>query len=85
MRDQNDMTVIEHATGRYIGVAPQVGVDVGPVRLAATYNAILGAQIEVQRVIDNLPHVEKLSQNYLSLELSFRFTGGLKPDPRPMY
>ena len=83
VRNSDDSTVIEEATGRYFGVAPQVGIDVGPVRFAATYNAILGATLEVRRTIGGTTMTEELSQNYLSLELSFRFSGGRK-QPAPV-
>lgn len=72
---------IEVRTGRYFGVAPQIGVDIGRVRIAATYNAILGAYLELRQTIGNVEQTERLSQNYLSLELSFQFAGGRKPAP----
>lgn len=78
---------IRRETGRYVGVAPQVGVDLGPFRLAATYNAILGASLEVSQMVGDVRETTKLSQNYLSLELSFRFAGGPRraapPPPAP--
>lgn len=78
--DSQSGTSIHQQTGRYFGVAPQVGVDLGPVRVAATYNAILGASLEVHHMVGTgTEHVEHVSQNYLSLELSFRFAGGRKP------
>lgn len=67
---------IYQQTGRYFGVAPQLGVDLGRVRLAATYNAILGASLEVHQTIGDVEQTSRLSQNYLSLELSFQFAGG---------
>jgi hypothetical protein len=36
---------IDQKAGRYFGIAPQIGVDLGRLRLAATYNMILGADI----------------------------------------
>jgi hypothetical protein len=69
---------IRSETGRYFGVAPQVGVDIGRVRIAATYNALLGAQLELQQTVGNVERTSELSQNYLSLELSFQFAGGRK-------
>jgi hypothetical protein len=74
---------IDQQTGRYFGVAPQAGIDLGPIRLAATYNAILGATLEVRQTIGDVEQTSKLSQNYLSLELSFRFAGGPKQRPPP--
>jgi len=69
---------VRQETGRYVGVAPQLGVDIGRLRLAATYNAILGASLEVRQMIGTVERTTRLSQNYLSLELSFRFGGGRK-------
>ncbi len=68
--------------GKYFGVAPQIGIDLGRVRLAATYHAILGADIEVEQVIGDAESTRDFSQNYTSFELSFHF-GGTRLDPRP--
>ena len=68
-------------TGRYFGVAPQVGVDLGPVRIAATYNAILGAQLELIENIGGVDRTTHHSQNFLSIELSYQFAGGRKKAP----
>ena len=68
-------------TGRYFGVAPQIGIDLGRVRLAATYNAILGASLEVHQTVGDVEQTSSASQNYLSLELSFRFGGGRRAPP----
>ena len=77
--DDASGTTVHQQTGRYLGVAPQLGVDLGPVRFAATYNAILGASLEVHHMVGTgTEHVEHVSQNYLSLELSFRFAGGAR-------
>jgi hypothetical protein len=70
---------ISTTTGRYVGVAPQVGVDLGPVRLAAIYHAILGTSVEYRQTSGGVEHRESFSPSYLSLELSFRFGGGRKP------
>lgn len=75
---------IERKTGRYFGVAPQLGIDLGRVRLAVTYNAILGAYLEVRQTIGTVEQTTRLSQNYLSLELSFQFAGGRKPASAPL-
>lgn len=74
---------IHTQTGRYFGVAPQLGVDLGRVRLAATYNAILGASLEVHHTTGTVDEITRVSQNYLSLELSFQFAGGRKPRAPP--
>lgn len=74
--DPDGESGISTTTGRYLGVAPQVGIDLGRVRLAATYNAILGTSVEYRHTSGGVEHREALSQDYLSLELSFRFGGG---------
>jgi hypothetical protein len=71
---------ISTTAGRYVGVAPEVGLDLGRVRLAATYNAILGTSVEYRRTSGGIEHRETFSPSYLSLELSFRIGGGRK-DP----
>ncbi len=73
-----DRAAIETAAGRYIGAALQVGVDLGPVRVAATYNAMLGATLEVHETVGTGTQTVQLSQNYLTLELAYRFVGGRK-------
>ena len=71
---------IENSSGRYLGAAVQVGVDIGPVRVAATYNALLDAYLEFHETTGTgATQTTQLSQNYLTLELSFRFAGGRKP------
>lgn len=67
---------ITSRTGRYFGIAPQIGIDLGRVRLAATYNAILGASLDVYDT--TTMRTSSVSQNYLSLELSFQFATGRK-------
>jgi outer membrane protein X len=77
--DSGPMTAgVSTTTGRYFGVAPEVGVDLGRVRLAVTYNAIVGASIEVTQTVGTVQETTRVSQNYLSLELSFQFAGGRK-------
>ena len=70
---------VSTTTGRYVGVAPQLGIDLGPVRLAATYNAILGTSVEYRQTSGGIEHRQSFSPSYLSLELSFRVGGGRKP------
>jgi hypothetical protein len=50
-------TALMSRTGRYFGVAPQVGIELGRVRFAGTYNEIIGTKRD----------------DYFSLELSFEF------------
>jgi outer membrane protein X len=66
---------IDQKGGRYFGIAPQLGIDLGRVRLAATYNAILRADIEVHQVVGGAQQTASFSQNYLTFEMSFRFGG----------
>lgn len=73
-----DRDGISTSTGRYFGIAPQLGVDIGRVRLSATYNAMFGAYLELHHTIGGTQHTTELSQNWLSLELSFQFAGGRK-------
>jgi hypothetical protein len=77
--DPNGASGISTTSGRYFGVAPEAGLDVGRLRLAVTYNAILGTSVEYRQTSGGIEHRESLSQSYLSLEMSFRFGGGRKP------
>jgi len=61
--------------GSFFGVAPEVGVDLGRLRLAVTYNAILGTSVEHRQTTGGIEHREAFSPSYLSLEASFRFGG----------
>jgi len=84
--DPNGGSGISTTSGRYFGVAPEVGLDLGRLRLAMTYNAILGTSVEYRQTSGGIEHRESLSQSYLSLEMSFRFGGGKKhfaPAPVP--
>jgi hypothetical protein len=78
--DDNGNSGISTTAGRYVGVAPELGLDLGRVRLAATYNAILGTSVEYRRTSGGIEHRESFSPSYLSIELSFRIGGGQK-DP----
>ncbi|MFN0246837.1 MAG: hypothetical protein ACKV2T_08000 [Kofleriaceae bacterium] len=74
--------------GNYFGIAPQAGIDLGRLRFGVTYNAIVGASLDVRDTINGVERTRTFSQNYLSLELSFRFGGGRKPAapaPSSMY
>ena len=85
VQDGPNTSGIATAIGRYVGAAPQIGVDVGRMRLAATYNAILGATLEVHDRVGTADQITRVSQNYLTLELSFRFAGGRKKQPLPEF
>jgi hypothetical protein len=84
--DPNGGSGISTTSGRYFGVAPELGIDLGRLRLAATYNVILGTSVEYRQTSGGISHRESFSQNYLSLEMSFRFGGARKPTaPVPDY
>jgi outer membrane protein X len=74
---------VDQRAGRYFGIAPQLGINLGRLRLAATYNMILGADIEVRQMVGNVEQSTTYSQNYLSFEMSFRFGGRKKPHAPP--
>lgn len=74
---------VNQKAGRYFGAAPELGVDLGRVRLAATYNMILGADVEVTQTVGNVEQTASFSQSYLTFELSFRWGGNRKPLPPP--
>lgn len=59
--------------GKYFGVAPQVGLQLGGFRLALTYNALLGAEIEVTQSVGGA--TESKRQDFLSLDLAFQIRG----------
>lgn len=73
---------VSQKAGKYFGIAPQIGIDLGRVRLAATYHMILGADIEVRQTIGDAEMTQDFSQNYTSFELSFHF-GGTRLTPKP--
>ena len=77
-------TSVSQAAGRYFGVAPSLGIDLGRLRLAATYNLILDADIEVRQNV-GMPNEVQTSygQSYLLFELSIRIGGAKKPPPPP--
>ena len=69
-----DVEVKQNA-GSYFGVAPQVGVELGGFRLSATYNKILGAEVEVRQQVGGEIEKKKYSQDYVTFELGFRIGG----------
>ncbi len=75
---------IDQRAGEYFGVSPQIGVDLGRLRLAATYNAIVGANVEVHQSVGGTMQTASYSQSYLTFEMSFRFGGRRRAPPRPM-
>ena len=82
--DDNGTSGVSTTTGRYFGVAPEVGVDFGRLRLAMTYNAILGSSVEYRQTTGGIEYRESFSPDYVSFEVSFRFGGERKPrSPSP--
>ncbi len=63
-------TSVNQQAGEFFGVAPQVGIEFGRGRLAATYNAVLGANVEIQQ---NVGGAKSVRQDYWSVELGMRF------------
>src|SRR5262245_7275063 len=77
------MATVDQKAGRYFGIAPQLGVDLGRLRLAATYNLILGADIEIRQTVGGAPQTSSYSQSYFTFEMTFRMGGRRKaPPPR---
>lgn len=69
----SDGAGIQQTGGKYFGVAPQLGIDFGGVRLAATYNRILGGEVVLsQGVSVGGVQAERVARDYVQLELSFR-------------
>lgn len=79
VHDDGGASGISTTTGRYLGVAPSAGVDLGRLRLAVTYNAILGTSVEYRQTSGGIEHRESFSPDYMTFEMSFRFGGGRKP------
>ena len=71
--DTGDDVQVDQNAGAYFGVAPQVGLELGAFRLSATYNHIVGAQVEVRQSVGG--ETKKYSQDYATVELGFRFGG----------
>jgi hypothetical protein len=76
------MAMVDQKAGRYFGIAPQVGFDLGRLRLAATYNMILGADIEIRQTVGGAPQTSSYSQSYFTFEMTFRI-GGRRKSPPP--
>ena len=66
---------VNQNAGAYFGVAPQLGVEMGGFRIGATYNHIVGAQVEVTQSVNGSPETKKYSHDYASIEIGFRFGG----------
>jgi len=76
--DDTGTSGISTTTGRYFGIAPEIGVDLGRLRLAVTYNAIVGTSIEYRQTTGGVMHRETFSPDYVSFEASFRLGGARK-------
>jgi hypothetical protein len=74
---------IDQKAGRYFGVAPQLGVDFGRLRLAATYNKIVGADIEIHQQIGDVDHVDQFTQSYFAFEMAIRWGGERRQPTTP--
>jgi hypothetical protein len=64
----------------HLGLAPQVGVELGVVRLSILYEAVFGAHasgVEITKGAVTQPDSGP-SVNYLAFELSFRIGGGAR-------
>lgn len=70
----SDVEVRQNA-GAYFGVAPQLGLELGGFRLSATYNHIIGAQVEVRQSVGGDTQTKKYSQDYVTFEIGFRVGG----------
>jgi hypothetical protein len=75
-------TSVSQVAGRFFGVAPSLGIDLGRLRLAVTYNLILGADIVLTQNV-GMPNETETTygQSYVLFELSFRIGGARKPPP----
>jgi hypothetical protein len=63
---------VSQGVGNFLGVAPQIGLDFGGVRLAATYNFILGGEIIVNQAVGD---PIEFRRDYLGVELTFKTWG----------
>jgi hypothetical protein len=70
---------VYQSVGRHFGLAPQIGLDFGKVRLSATYHAILGGDIILTQSVNGSPENVQSTRNYVALELSFRGFGWTPP------
>ncbi len=65
-----DNTSVSQQAGEFFGLAPQLGIEFGRGRLMATYNAVLGANVEIVQTVGDTKSVR---QDYWSVELGMRF------------
>ena len=76
----SSMASVDQTAARTFGVQPEIGVDLGAVRLAVAYNAMIGTEIEVHQTVGNAMTTTTYSENYLMFELGFRIGGGFRPN-----
>jgi hypothetical protein len=78
-----DGSGVTQAAGNVFGVAPELGVDLGIVRLAATYNMLLDGNLVIQEISTdgNPPPSRSVSRNYFAFEVSFRIGGRRRTRP----
>ncbi len=73
---------ISQKAGKYIGIAPQIGLDISHFRVSIVYNIILGATLEVSQTVNtggtSIQQSSSISQNYLNFEIGGIFGGGKK-------
>jgi hypothetical protein len=62
---------VNQSAGQFFGVAPQLGIDFGGVRLGLTYNHILGGEVIIEQDVSTGVQAARLPRNYVQLELSF--------------
>jgi outer membrane protein X len=74
----NEGAGVSQVAGQFYGIAPQLGLDFGGLRLGLTYNLILGADIVIEQNVSVGLQAERIPRNYVQLELSgpiFQFAG----------
>jgi hypothetical protein len=74
---------INQKAGKYFGIAPQIGIQLGAFRLGMTYNAIMGASMEVQQTIGTVSQRSEVLRNYVTFEIGGTIGGGRKEHSTP--
>ena len=73
--DSSSGASVDQKAGRFFGVAPQVGLEMGGFRLAATYNDVAKADVVVTQSVGGGTQTKKYSDNYFTLSIGFRMGG----------
>ncbi|MCY1082158.1 hypothetical protein [Archangium lansingense] len=76
---------ISQTGGQFYGIAPQLGIDFGGLRLGVTYNHILGADIVIEQNVSLGVQAERLPRNYVLLELTGRVLKFGGSEKRPSF